>query len=76
MKLLGRRIKIVKGKDYLGMSGTIFYCGSCCKKHRIQFDGIGNNVLFSNYKNKIQFLPTPTTHEGGRDINHLSLVGG
>ena len=63
MKLLGRRIKVVKDKDYFGMNGTIFYCGTCCKAHRIQFDKIGNNVRFSDYKNKIQFLPHPEKKE-------------
>jgi len=63
-KLLGKRVKVVKGKDYFGMSGTIFYCATCCKAHRIQFDGIGNNVLFSKYKNKIQFLSPPTEERG------------
>lgn len=55
----GDRIKVVKGKDYKGMTGTIYYCGKCCKDFRIQFDGIGNNELLKTYKNKIKLTKTP-----------------
>ncbi len=34
---------------YAGMKGTIFYCRTCCKAHRIQFDNIGNNERVSNF---------------------------
>jgi hypothetical protein len=51
------RIKIKIGKnacknkrnDYCGDTGIIEWCGRCCKKNRIQFDGIGNNELLSNF---------------------------
>jgi hypothetical protein len=54
--LIGKRIKIIKGKDYFGMTGRIEYCRTCCRCYRIQFDGIGNNVKYADYKNKLDFL--------------------
>lgn len=41
--------KYKQDNSYIGMKGTIFYCRSCCKAHRIQFDGIGNNESVSNF---------------------------
>ena len=40
---VGRRVKVI-GTDYDGRSGTMFYCNTCCKKYRVQFDNIGNNI--------------------------------
>jgi hypothetical protein len=54
--LVGKRIKIVKGKNYFGMEGKIEYCGTCCRAYRIQFYGIGNNVKYKNYKDKLIFI--------------------
>lgn len=51
--LVGKRIKIVKGRDYLGMTGVIEYCGKCCRAYRIQFDGVGNNESYKRYKDKL-----------------------
>mgnify|MGYP001585025505 len=56
MKKEGRKIKIIKGKDYLGMTGKIEYCKRCCRAYRIQFDGIGNNEKYKEYKDKLIFL--------------------
>lgn len=55
-KLVGKRIKIVKGKDYIDRYGVIEYCGKCCRAYRIQFEGIGNNVKFKDYKDKLIFV--------------------
>lgn len=54
--LVGRKITVVKGKDYLGMTGKIEYCDNCCHSFRIQFDNIGNNELYKNYKDKLIFI--------------------
>jgi len=40
---VGKRVKCLSG-GYKGRVGTIFYCNTCCKKYRIQWDGIGNNI--------------------------------
>ena len=55
-KLIGKKIKIVSGEDYLGCTGTIEYCNSCCRKLRIQFDGMGNNELWWNFKKHLIYL--------------------
>lgn len=54
-RLVGKRIKIVKGEDYLGFTGVIKYCKRCCRAYRIQFDGIANNERYSKYKDKLIF---------------------
>ena len=54
--LQGKRIKIVKGNDYFGMTGVIEYCDRCCRAYRIQFDGIANSEKYKNYKDKLEFL--------------------
>jgi hypothetical protein len=54
--LVGKKIKVVKGKDYKGMTGTIEYCDKCCHAFRIQFDDIGNNVPYKYFKDKLVFL--------------------
>jgi len=55
-QLEGKRIRIIKGKDYFGMTGVIQYCGRCCRAYRIQFDGIGNNEAYKKYKSKLEFI--------------------
>jgi hypothetical protein len=52
-KLVGKIIKIVKGKDYIGKYGYITYCNKCCRAYRIQFIGIGNNESYKKYKDKL-----------------------
>jgi len=54
--LVGKKIKIIKGKDYFGMTGHIEYCGKCCRAYRIQFDNIGNNESYKKYKDKLIFI--------------------
>jgi len=55
-KLIGKRIKIIKGKDYKGRTGVIEYCDRCCHSLRIQFDNIGNNERYNDFKDKLIFL--------------------
>ena len=40
---VGKRVRCLSG-DYKDRIGTIFYCNTCCKKYRIQWDSIGNNI--------------------------------
>ena len=47
---VGDKVKIVSGSDYLGRTGVIEYCPTCCRALRIQFDKIGNNVKLKNYR--------------------------
>lgn len=55
-KLIGKRIKVIKG-DYKGRTGTIGYCPErVCRCYRIQFDNIGNSEKLSSMKSKIEFI--------------------
>jgi len=54
---VGDKVKIVSGKNYLGCTGVIEYCPTCCRALRIQFDGIGNNEKLKTYrKNLIKII--------------------
>jgi len=35
--------------DYAGKTGHIYYCGTCCRAYRIQFDGIANSEKLKNF---------------------------
>lgn len=39
----------ILSSDYAGKTGTIKFCNKCCKQNRIQFDGMANNELLSNF---------------------------
>ena len=47
---VGDKVKIVSGSDYLGRTGVIEYCPTCCRALRIQFDGIGNSEKLKTYR--------------------------
>jgi len=55
-RLAGKRIKIIKGDDYLNLTGVIEYCNTCCRCYQIQFDGIGNSEKYAKYKDKLVFI--------------------
>jgi hypothetical protein len=51
---VGDRVRVTHGSDYVGLSGVIEYCKTCCRARRIQFDGIANNESFKNFKGKLE----------------------
>ena len=46
---IGKKAYKNKTDDYSGMIGVIEWCNKCCKANRIQFVGIANNELLSNF---------------------------
>ena len=46
---IGQRVKCIEG-CYKGEIGTIEYCGTCCKKYRVEWDKIGNNISLVDLK--------------------------
>ncbi len=56
-KLVGKRILVVSGKYYRGLEGKIFYCKTCCRAYRVQFDNIANNIKLKELgRNNIKFI--------------------
>ena len=47
---IGDKVKIISGSDYVGRTGVIEYCRTCCRHLRIQFDDIGNNEKLQTYR--------------------------
>ena len=44
--------------DYAGRTGTIYYCGTCCRAYRIQFDKIANSERLKNFiRKRIKLIP-------------------
>ena len=35
--------------DYAGRTGTIYYCGTCCRAYRIQFNKIANSEKLKHF---------------------------
>jgi hypothetical protein len=46
---VGKRVMAISG-GYEGREGTIFYCNTCCRKYRIQWDKIGNNISLADMR--------------------------
>lgn len=50
---VGKRVKSIHPELYFGMTGTVEYCGKCCRAYRIQWDGIGNSIKLKDMEGKI-----------------------
>jgi len=43
--------------DYNGRTGIIYYCKTCCRAYRIQFDGIGNSEKLNSFiRSRIEII--------------------
>jgi len=51
---IGDKVRVISGTSYLGYTGVIEYCSTCCRHLRIQFDDIGNNEKLMTYRKHLK----------------------